>query len=490
MRQLVARSMFWLVWTRAGINVVSILNMIVLARLLSPRDFGLAGLAAIWIELISALAELGLGAAIIQFRDLEPEDLNTSFWLTMLLGVAGYGALFFASPALEGWFNAPHLSPILRVASISLLLVCARVVPDGLLRRDLMLDKVAKAQVAGSFLGAFVGIATALAGGGVWSLVDGALVASLATTCGTYAYCRWRPGWRLDSGQFGAIISFSLAALGTKLIFVLQSRLDEFVVGKTLGQTPLGFYLMARNLAMMPVDRLSGIVGQMANSVMASVQTDRGHQADLLLQSTRLVAVVSFPICIGMLLEARALIAVALGPHWISMVPVFQILCLSASFRSIMILLPPLLASRRRQWFLFAYSCVTVTVLLPSLWVGAHIAGTIGVASVYVLVYPLVGLWLAHETLRSAGIARLAFLRQLAVPAGACALMACTVILTHVGLDAADVTAALPRLLISAIVGAGTYTGMVLCSGSPVVAELKMVFGWVLRPLGRRSAHP
>ncbi len=111
MRQLVARSLFWLVWTRAGINVVSVLNTIILARLLLPKEFGLAGLATIWTELISALAELGLGAAIIQFRDIDPEDLNTSFWLTMLLGAVGYAGLFLASPALKLGSPRPGSAP-------------------------------------------------------------------------------------------------------------------------------------------------------------------------------------------------------------------------------------------------------------------------------------------------------------------------------------------------------------------------------------------
>jgi len=487
MRQLVARSLFWLVWTRAGINVVSVLNTVILARLLLPREFGLAGLATIWTELISALAEFGLGAAIIQFRDIDPEDLNTSFWLTMLLGAAGYAGLFFASPALEAWFAAPGLSPVLRVASLSLLLICARVVPDGLLRRDIKLDKVAKAQMLGSILGALVGVATALAGGGVWALVYATLATALVTTYASYVFCHWWPGWRLGTRQFGAIVSFSLAALGTKLIFVLRSRVDEFVVGKVLGQAPLGFYLMARNLALMPVDRLGGIIGQLATSVMASLQTERGHQADILLQSIRLVAAISFPICIGMLLEAQDLVLVMLGPHWVSMVPVFQILCVFATYRSIDVLLPPLLSSHRRQWFLFGYSFANIMVLAPFLWLGARFAGTVGVASVYVLVYPFFVVWLVRETLRTARVKWRDLLRQLAAPTAACLLMIGAVLLIHLGLDRVGVAAALPRLLVSALIGAGVYACTILCSGSPVVAELKVVLGWVLRPLGLKS---
>lgn len=490
MRHLVARSLFWLVWTRAGINVVSIVNTIALARLLTPTDFGLAGLAMIWIEIISALAELGMGAAIIQFRDLQQEDLNTSFWLTMLLSAIGYGALFVASPGLEAWFRAPHLAVVLRVASVSLLLVGLRVVPDGLLRRDIQLDKVAKAQMLGSILGAGSGIVTAVLGGGVWSIVIGSLATALASTCATYAYCNWVPGLRLESRQFGAVVNFSIASLGSKLAFVIQMRLDEFVVGKTLGQIPLGFYLMGRNIAMMPVDRMSGIVSQVSVSLMASLQAQRTQQADLLLQSTRLVAVVSFPVCIGMLLVAPDLIAFALGPKWLPAVPVFRVLCAYAALRSIAILLPPLLSSQRRQWFLFVYSCTLIAALLPALWLGAHVGGILGAACAYLLVTPFAIAWLAHETFRSARVQPLEFLRQLATPAASCVLMTVAVVLTYAGLDAWGMDAALPRLLATSAVGAVAYAGGVLCSGSPVVDEVRTVLGWILRPRGGEAAPP
>src|SRR5713226_5071608 len=114
MKDRIAKSVYWIVWSRGGIQVLSFISTILVARLLAPSDYGVMALAGIWTATIAMVAEMGLGSAIIQFRDLEDRDLNSCFWLTMGIAGVGYLALYIAAPAIAAWFSSPVLSEVLR----------------------------------------------------------------------------------------------------------------------------------------------------------------------------------------------------------------------------------------------------------------------------------------------------------------------------------------------------------------------------------------
>src|SRR5262249_31841337 len=137
MRERLARSIFWIAWSRVALQTISFGSTILVARLLSPADYGLMALTGIWTNIIALVAELGLGAGIVQFRDVDDRELNTCFWIIMAVSALGYGTLYVAAPVIAMWFGSSALSAVLRVTGLSLLLVAVRVVPDSLLRRRL-----------------------------------------------------------------------------------------------------------------------------------------------------------------------------------------------------------------------------------------------------------------------------------------------------------------------------------------------------------------
>src|SRR5207245_5272696 len=169
----------WVVWSRGVVQAVSFASTLVVARLLTPEDYGVMALAAVWTYIIWLVAELGLGAAILQFRDLDERELNTCFWLTLGVAGLGYVLLYAAAPAIGAWFVNPTLSPVLRVLGLTLPLSALRAVPDAMLRKRLELDKVSKAEIGAAVVAIPLVVGTAWGGGGVWALVAGALIAPL-----------------------------------------------------------------------------------------------------------------------------------------------------------------------------------------------------------------------------------------------------------------------------------------------------------------------
>src|SRR3974390_3012580 len=182
-----ARAIFWITWSRGVVQVLSFATTLLVARILQPSDYGVMAIASIFTVATGMLAEMGLGAAIIQFRDLDRRELNTCFWITMTLASAAYAALFFASPTIADWFAVPRLAELLPVVALVLPITACSVVSDGLLRKRLALHRVSQAEIFAGLITMPVTLGCALAGLGVWALAVGSLVAPTTRSVATLA---------------------------------------------------------------------------------------------------------------------------------------------------------------------------------------------------------------------------------------------------------------------------------------------------------------
>ncbi len=115
MKDRIAKSVFWIVWSRGGIQVLSFLSTLIVARLLNPEDYGIVAMAGVFTVTISMITEMGLEGTIVQFRDLDERELNTCFWLSMGVAAVGYLGLYSAAPAIAAWFATPMVSDVIRV---------------------------------------------------------------------------------------------------------------------------------------------------------------------------------------------------------------------------------------------------------------------------------------------------------------------------------------------------------------------------------------
>jgi O-antigen/teichoic acid export membrane protein len=480
-RDRIAKSVFWMTWSRVALQGISFVSTIVVARLLSPSDYGLMALAGIWIGVIVLLAELGLGAAIVQFRDLDDRELNTCFWLTMSLAALGYGVLYLAAPLIAEWFGTPRLLTVLRVVGLGLPLVAFRVVPDALLRQRIQLDRVSRAEVAAGLLTIPVVVGMAWAGTGVWALVAGALATPLVQGAATFTLVRWKPGFQVGGRRVRDILDYSLAMLGSRVCWAVYEQADSFVLGKAAGDAVLGFYSMAKQLALLPVEKVSGMVNQLATPVMAELQADREGLRAAFLRAVRLVAWAAFPLCIGLMLVARDLVEVVLTEKWIRSVPVIQLLCIYALIRSVAVLMPPALMARYRARFLFAYTAGQLMIMPLAFWAGAVWWGAIGVALAWITVYPIVLTVLARETFRAIHVSRQIIWAQVWPPMAATVVMATSVLAVRWCISSWRNDLALFHLALMVSTGAATYGAALLACGGPVRGEIQEAAGWLFR---------
>jgi O-antigen/teichoic acid export membrane protein len=438
-------------------------------------------IASIFTATTGMLAEMGLGAAIIQFRDLDRGELNTCFWITMTLASAAYAALFFASPTIADWFAVPRLAELLPVVALVLPITACSVVSDGLLRKRLALHRVSQAEIIAWLITMPVLLGCALAGLGVWALVVGSLILPTVRSVATLAFSPWHPGLQLGGKRVKEVLQFSLATLGIRLLWVLRQEADVTVVGKMTGDVTVGLYSMAKELALLPATKISVIINMLGSPVMAELQTDIDAMRVALYRAVRLTAVISVPVSAGMALVADEMVAALLGPKWLSAVPVLRLLCAYAAVRAIDVLLPPVLFARRRQRFLFFYSLtllivVTAAALLGSLWDGAK-----GVVIFSTPVYCAVMTIMAKEALAELKGGFFELWLELWPIFAACAAMAAVVFLVRDFVAVGRLEPPLVAVVLLSAIGATTYCATLLTIGSPVISEGAQVVGWILR---------
>jgi len=481
MRSRVARATVWLVWARGVLQGISFVSTLLLARLLSPEDFGLFALVTVWTGVIALLAELGLGDTIVQFRTLRTAELNACFWLMTGLSILGYLVLYASAPAIATLFANDALSDFLRVVALIVPLAGVRIVPESLLRKQVRLDRISQVEIAAVLPSIPVVIGLAAAGAGVWALAAQVLMQALIRTLGMYTFARWRPGLILAGGKLRPLLRFGTARLGTAACYIAYQQADVLVLGKVCGSFALGLYTVAVQISQLPVEKISAVVNHLAVPVMAELQADRAAVRSVVLRGLRLVASVTLPLCVAVMLLADDLVLVALTDKWSGAIPVLRLLSLYALVRSLAVLFPPALLASYRAGFLFAYNLVLLLVMPLAFWIGAVHWQAIGVAAAWLVVYPLVMVWLVREALQEIGLSWTALMRYLWPPVMATLSMV-AVMAPGLWATTSWTGSLVPvRLLLIGVAGTVAYALILLRFQRSATQEIRDVVGWFLQ---------
>jgi len=482
MKERIANSVFWVVWSKGGVQVISLFSTLVVARLLSPADYGVIALAAAWIFPMSLVAEMGLGSAILQYRDLTDRELNLCFWLIMGLCLALYVVLFLLAPVIGSWFEAPQVVSVLRVSGLALPFMALRVIPDGLLRKGLQLDKVSQAELIASAIVVPTTLSLAVAGMGVWTLVAGLVLIPAIQSISTYMFYPWKPGMKLGSARATEILKYSLSTLGSKVCWAAYRQADLFILGKVAGEASLGSYSLAKQIATLPAEKISTAVNQIASPVMAHLQDDRNRMGDSLLRGIRLVACITVPIGTAIVLTSSDLVGVLLTDKWREAIPALQLLAVYGAIRSVEALFSPVLMARFRTASLFRYTAVLMFVMPIAFWIGAELDGVRGVALAWVLVYPCMMMIIARATVKEVGISWKRLQSNIMPVLIAAVAMGASMVLVQNELLGWDERFALPRLCTVLLVGCVAYSATLFLLDGQMYRDVKEIVAWAVAP--------
>lgn len=474
-RERVVRSVVYLLVSRVVLQSLSIVSTLLIARWLNPEDYGLMALAAIFMAAFMLLSELGIGAAIIQFKDVAEEELNTAFWFT--LGTAGvaYAVLYVVAPLVAQFFASPKLTVVLRVVGVAAVFTVLQKVPENLLRKQVHLDQLSIVEVISIAAGIPLALGLAWGGAGVWALVAGSASTSVVRCVLIFAFAGWRPGLRTGSRRVRQLVTFSGAALGSRLLWTVYSHSDHAVLGRVAGDVALGFYAMGSQIALIPLDKVTVIVNEVAAPVLAELQGDLAAMRDCLLRSVRIVGWITLPMCVGMLLVAEDTIRLVLTDKWLPAAPVVQLLCVYAAIRSLTALFPPVLMASYRATSMVRYN-LALTALMPlGFWAGAWWAGPRGVAMVWLTLYPIAAAVMVAETLRHLQMPWRVLWLDLWRSVAATAVMALATLTVDWGISGGGPG----RLAVVVFTGVIVYGAALWLGGDAVLHDFGVIFGWL-----------
>ena len=468
-------------------KIISLCSTLLLARLLTPEDFGLMAMASTVTGLIGFFNEIGLGAAIVQRKQVSKEELNGCFAISVL--ASGFLCLLVIAISwpVADFFNMPALQRLLAVLGFGFFFGALNTVPVALLRRELLFQTVLWLGVCCALIQSAVTIPLAALGFGYWSIVGGFFVGQTFATLWFWRVSSWRPTWPLEPGGGRTLLGYGVEITFTRVLWHVYMNADKLIVGKLLGERAVGIYDVSRSIASLPTSQISGLVTSIASPVFARVQQDLSKLQAVQLRLTRGVAYLTFPLLAGIAILAAELVQVLLGSKWSEAVLPMQALCISEAVATIANLQAQLLISTGRARQLVRYNLMCAFVMPLSLAIGGWQFGLQGIGIAWALVYPLLASWLLRDALRASGLGIKQFWQGVRQPMAGSVVMVLAVYGARQTLQPLHIPA-LALLATCAAVGVFVYAAYVLLIDKEGLQEIRQVladFGVPERLLSR-----
>lgn len=370
------------VWNYAAFGLAKALQFIttaILARLLTPAEFGIVALANIAIDFMAIFKEMGLGAALIQRRDSIEEASDTVFTLNLILGVVLTSVTFLLAGPVAAFFNEPQVVPVLRVLSLFFLFNSLSATHIALLKRELDFRKKMVPDVGRAVFKGIVAISLALGGAGVWALVLGQVTSALAAAVLAWFVLKFRPKLSIDRTLVGGLFGFGISIFGIDAINIVLERFDYIIVGRVLGETQLGIYTLAYKLPEITIISLLWVMGAVIFPTYSKVQDDPPALKAALFSTARFMNIIAMPICLGFVIVAEPVILVAFGPQWVESIPILRVLAVYAWMLSVGFHIGGVYKAIGRPDIEVRLAVVALIALVPALLFGVQY-GLMGVA--------------------------------------------------------------------------------------------------------------
>jgi PST family polysaccharide transporter len=454
----VVRGVAWTGVAKWSTQLVSWVSTLLVARLLTPADYGLVGMAMVYIGLAQLVNEFGLAAPIIQQRTLTTDQLARLGGLAVLVGVALCAFSIGFAGVLAGFFGEPAVQNVVIVLSLAFVARSLHVLPRALLVREMRFPRLAIVDVVEAVALVSLTLTLAFLGAGYWALVLGSLGSACAAAAALLVVRPHRLAFPRRFRSLTAPIRVGWQVSVSHVAWYTYANADFAIVGRVLGTVALGAYSIGWYVASVPVERVSALLARVAPSIFAATQDRPQATGRYLLGLTEGLAFITFPASIGLALVADEFVRVLLGPQWEAAIVPLRLLTLYAGLRSIMTLPPQLLTMTGHARLTMWYSIVAA-LILPLLFLAGTTWGTTGVAVAWIVGYPLVALpTFLRQALRVVGLPARAYLRALWPALSATLIMAAAVLAVR----ATTATTGVVSLALHVGTGAVTYAGAIL----------------------------
>lgn len=377
---------FWNSFSQFGVQGVNFVITIILARLLTPTDFGLVGMVNVFIAFLGFFSELGLITALVSRDKVDELDLNTAFWCGIVFSGALYAIVYWASPLISLFYDNSRLVPISRVLFAVFPIRAVGFTITAIEYRALRYNRLATAHLCSTVVAGACGIGMAFAGYGVWSLVGLFVVKEIVQIVLLLFLTEWKPAGRFSFDRGRKIIPFGFQITLNNLMKFASQNVDYLLVGKLLGPHALGIYTLAFRLSRYALQKLVTIIGRMLFPAFTRIRGDIERTRHNALRVSLLGLIVLLPFEIMLLVSGELIVEVLVGPEWEQAVPVLRIFLIYIVFSSFSFGDDPLMIAFGKVRALNATKFVATVLLAAGGYIGIKLWGLHGMAMAFSLI--------------------------------------------------------------------------------------------------------
>lgn len=438
-------------------KLFSFATTLVLARLLSPEDYGTMALVMVFIGFLGFFNEIGLGSAILQRPVISAAQLDGCFYLSLMIGSALCGVTFFLAPFVAHYYENLLLTPIIRFVALTFIFGSLATVSGALINRAMNFKMLAGIEFVAVLLQSIVTLVLAWLGFGVWALVWGFFASQVLKSVLTYHFGKWHPsrvgGLRaaVDLIKFGATVTYS------RITWYFYNNAKTLIIGKTLNSQLLGIYSMADTLASLPNAHITSLIISVASPLFARLQHDLDRLNRALLRLTSGLALINYPVMVGMVITAPEFVPLILGSNWVEVVLPLQILCLVGLVKSIDPLITQALISTGRANIAARYTSLCALTIPGSVFVASIQWGLQGAAVGTAVAYSLSSLYLFFVARRHLHLSMRKYVGAIRMAVEACVWMLVIVLGVNELLIRSGINQALVLLVAKTVFGAISY---------------------------------
>ena len=400
LKQLALRGIFWNSLGQYSSQFIRIVLTVILARLVTPAQFGLVAMITVFSGFSIVLIDFGFRNAIIQNKDVKEIDLHSIFWTNILIGFVLSCILYLAAPAFATFYNEPQLIPLTRIIAFTYFFSSLQIVPSALLAKKLDFKKLALPNLLAVALGGCIAIVLAIAGLGAKAIAVQLLATSVLAAVFIHMVSDWQPKFAFRKSAITKYLNLSSSLFANSSFSYAASNGDDLLVGKLFGQNQLGLYNKAYAIIDLPVSSISKILSSVFLPSFAKIQDDKVRIGTYYLQLTKLVTIFSFPLMLSILLFSKEFVLLIFGEDWLAAIPFVKIFCLSGMIASINSLLGSVIVSQGRTDLIWK----EVFLKRPSVLIGVFIGSFFSVLAIAIgkLIADLFNLGVTFYQIRSA----------------------------------------------------------------------------------------
>ena len=332
LKERTGQSLFWSMLNNGTLQVLNILFGVVLARLLSPGDYGIVGVLTIFTLIAGNIQSSGFTQALINLKPPKDEDYNSVFWFNVIVSIFLYAVLWVCAPLIADFFHQPVLVDVSRFVFLAFLISSFGIAHAAYLSKNMMNREVAIINLIALLCSGGIGIVLAFNGYKYWALAWQQVIYITVLNIGRYYFVKWRPSWNIDFGPVKRMFGFAVNILFTNIINTLSGQVLTFIFGRFFPIAQVGNFSQANKWNTQANTFVSGTMSQVIQTVLVSVSDDKERQKRVFRKMLRFTSFFAFPVMLGLAFVSREFVEVVLGEKWVECIPLLQVLCVAGAF--------------------------------------------------------------------------------------------------------------------------------------------------------------